>query len=199
MSGLDSTVTGALVAGGFAVVGFSASALTTTSTLRANRNAARDQRLWEKREPLYEQLVGAAMSVQDSANAGRASSARKSSDLLLPPGLLSKNAVYDPSAVQVLRDRGPQVYAYASRDVSHAHDMLLQSLVPVPAVDSKVAEAAQSLMDQVRGEFQPSEIQRESLYWRIRRIRGQYRNRRFRRQIDREEATRARIAGNPRK
>ena len=57
MSGLTATAQGALIAGGAAVIGFAASAWNTSRTVRAARTAARDQRLWEKRSALYEDLV----------------------------------------------------------------------------------------------------------------------------------------------
>jgi hypothetical protein len=57
VSGLPPTVVGALIAGGAAVVGFGASALNTRASLRANRQIARDVRLWDKRSALYEEVL----------------------------------------------------------------------------------------------------------------------------------------------
>lgn len=56
VSGLPPTVVGALIAGGAAVIGFGASAWNTRVTLRAGRQATRDQRFWEKKTALYEDL-----------------------------------------------------------------------------------------------------------------------------------------------
>jgi hypothetical protein len=56
MSGISSTVTGALIAGGAALIGFGASAWNTRATVRANRQIARDERLWDKKTALYEAL-----------------------------------------------------------------------------------------------------------------------------------------------
>jgi hypothetical protein len=63
MTGLDPTVTGVLVAGGAAIIGFGASALNTGATLRANRQAGRDERLWAKKTALYGELYAAASLV----------------------------------------------------------------------------------------------------------------------------------------
>jgi len=54
---MDPTVAGALIGGGAALIGFGASAWQNAVMLRANRQAARDQRLWEKRTALYEALI----------------------------------------------------------------------------------------------------------------------------------------------
>ena len=55
-SGMDPTVTGALIAGGAALIGFGASAFTTRVTVRANRQIARDERFWGKKTQLYETI-----------------------------------------------------------------------------------------------------------------------------------------------
>src|SRR5215469_8003815 len=55
MSGLPGTVVGALIAGGFAIIGGGLTALNTRATLRANRQASQDQRYWEKKTELYEE------------------------------------------------------------------------------------------------------------------------------------------------
>jgi len=51
---MDPTIAGALIGGGAALVGFGASAWQNRAILRANHEAARNQRLWEKRSALYE-------------------------------------------------------------------------------------------------------------------------------------------------
>lgn len=56
---MNPTVTGALIAGAAALIGFGASVLTNSSTLRANRRLARDQMLWQKKTELYEALESA--------------------------------------------------------------------------------------------------------------------------------------------
>lgn len=56
MSGLDPTVTGALIAGGAALIGFGAAVLSNSATLSANRRMARDQLLWQKKTELYETI-----------------------------------------------------------------------------------------------------------------------------------------------
>jgi hypothetical protein len=66
MSGLPPTVVGALIAGGAAVIGFGASALTNTATLRSNRRQARDQLLWEKKTELYDAMFKAATEERSS-------------------------------------------------------------------------------------------------------------------------------------
>jgi hypothetical protein len=53
---LDPTITGALIAGGAAIIGFAASGWSTRATVRAGRDVARDQRLWLKKSALYEAL-----------------------------------------------------------------------------------------------------------------------------------------------
>ena len=57
MSGLPAVVWGSIIAGGAALIGYGASALTTRATVRASRQAAQDQRLWEKRSVLYEAVM----------------------------------------------------------------------------------------------------------------------------------------------
>jgi hypothetical protein len=69
-AGMDPTVTGALIAGGAALIGFGASALTNRATLRANRRMATDQRLWEKRAAIYEALAAYADSLLASDEHG---------------------------------------------------------------------------------------------------------------------------------
>jgi len=59
MGGLPPTVVGALIAGGAALIGFGASAWNTSRTVRASRAAVRDQRLWEKRSAVYEDIAAA--------------------------------------------------------------------------------------------------------------------------------------------
>jgi hypothetical protein len=54
---MDPTITGALIAGAAALIGFGASTWNTRATVEANQQAALDQRLWEKRSELYEQLM----------------------------------------------------------------------------------------------------------------------------------------------
>ena len=56
---MDPTISGALVGVAAGSIGFAAAAWQTRATLRANREAARDQRLWEKRSALYEALLRA--------------------------------------------------------------------------------------------------------------------------------------------
>jgi hypothetical protein len=158
---LNATVTGAFIAGGFAVVGFGASAIATAATLRANRIAAQDQRLWEKRAPMYEQIIGAAKSVADSANGGEFTGTFNVAQA-------TGAAQYDPSAVQVLRDHEAQVWTYSSFSVSVGHAVLLRRLMPVPSAAQEVFEAATSLIDLVRTELQPDTPQRVR---RLRRVR----------------------------
>jgi hypothetical protein len=64
MSGLPPIVIGALIAGGFAIVGGGMAAMNTRATLRANRDVERDRRLWEKKSALYEELYAAADELQ---------------------------------------------------------------------------------------------------------------------------------------
>jgi hypothetical protein len=54
---MDSTVQAALIGVGGALLGFAASALTATMTMRASRDAAHEQRLWEKRSGVYEGIL----------------------------------------------------------------------------------------------------------------------------------------------
>jgi hypothetical protein len=63
---MDPTIAGALIAGGAAVIGFGASAWQNASTVRSSRQAARDQRLWEKKSALYETLLDVAMHTRTS-------------------------------------------------------------------------------------------------------------------------------------
>ena len=63
---MDPAITGTLIGGSFALVGVGASLWATSRTLRANRELAREERLWEKRSATYEQLLAAIpVSVTD--------------------------------------------------------------------------------------------------------------------------------------
>ncbi len=70
-SGMDPTIAGALIGGGFAVIGFAASAWQNSPTLRATQRAAREQRLWEKRTTLYEELLAIATEKRTTVEAMR--------------------------------------------------------------------------------------------------------------------------------
>jgi hypothetical protein len=59
---MDPTVTGALIAGGAALIGFGGSALTSQATLRVNRKMQRDQLLWDKQTALYEAIDAVLIS-----------------------------------------------------------------------------------------------------------------------------------------
>jgi hypothetical protein len=131
MAGLDPTVQGALIGGGAAVIGFAASAWNTRVTVRANRNAAHDQRVWEKRAPLYEQL------------------------LALSPDLGTHNA--GAAALEVMANLRPQVLAYASDKVRHAYSALVTSCSWPSANSNQIQTEAENLIGLVRNELQPSE------------------------------------------
>jgi hypothetical protein len=70
MSGSTSGVTTAVIAGGFAVggavIGFCGSAWNTRASLRASRDAVREQRLWEQRSPLYRFLLSDIVAAQSN-------------------------------------------------------------------------------------------------------------------------------------
>lgn len=59
---LSPTIGGALIGSGAALIAVIVTTLGTFATLRANRTAARDERLWERRTELYETLVEVAVS-----------------------------------------------------------------------------------------------------------------------------------------
>src|SRR5215469_8831708 len=65
MSGLPGYVTGALIAGGFAIIGGGLTALNTRATLRVNQQESREQRLWEKKTALYEDLYTASHQLDE--------------------------------------------------------------------------------------------------------------------------------------
>ncbi len=54
---MDPAIAGALIGGSFAIVGVAASIWATSRTLRANREEARAERLWDKRAALYETMI----------------------------------------------------------------------------------------------------------------------------------------------
>lgn len=58
-SGMDAAIAGALIGGGAAVIGFGASAWQSVVSQRAQRTAAVEQRLWEKRSGVYERVLDA--------------------------------------------------------------------------------------------------------------------------------------------
>jgi hypothetical protein len=53
---MNPTVTGALIAGCAALIGFAASGWQNARSIGASRRTARDQRLWEKKTSLYEEI-----------------------------------------------------------------------------------------------------------------------------------------------
>jgi len=153
MSGLNPLFTSLIGLGG-AVIGFGASAVTTAVTVRANRNAARDDRLWDKRAPLYEQLL-APLELVHYFEAG-----------------IGADAAAYASAVEDLKRHKPQVFAYAHEQVYRALEHLLARIEdPVPAgateawetfyghhrrqVPATVKDAAWHLMILIREEMQP--------------------------------------------
>ena len=95
-------MTGALIAGGAALIGFTASGWQTNRTIRANRQIARDQRLWDKKTALYEAIDAAVEFPVDEDG------------FPLPE--------MDPEAVRSVRDAldavKPAVRLYAGRAVS---------------------------------------------------------------------------------
>jgi hypothetical protein len=62
LEALNPTIAGSLIGGGAALIAVIVSALGTGATLRANRIATREERLWEKRTALYEALIEVAVS-----------------------------------------------------------------------------------------------------------------------------------------
>lgn len=58
---LNPTVEGALIGSGAALIAVILTTLGTFATLRANRVATRDERLWERRTALYEELIEIAL------------------------------------------------------------------------------------------------------------------------------------------
>jgi hypothetical protein len=104
---MNPTVTGALIGGGAAIVGFVASAWNTARTVRSNREAAREQRLWDKRSALYEALLRDVESLRNR------------------PGNLSTPA-QDMSAS--LQASAPLVHAYASDVVLNRYDDLTSQM-----------------------------------------------------------------------
>src|SRR5215510_11029093 len=54
---MDPVIAGTLIGGGFATLGTAASIWATSRTLRANRQMAANDRLWEKRSALSEQML----------------------------------------------------------------------------------------------------------------------------------------------
>ncbi|HKR70124.1 MAG TPA: hypothetical protein VJT16_14885 [Streptosporangiaceae bacterium] len=54
---MDPAIAGTLIGGGFALIGVGASIWATSRTLKANREMAQDERLWEKRSALYEEIL----------------------------------------------------------------------------------------------------------------------------------------------
>jgi hypothetical protein len=68
-SGMNPTVTGALIAGGAALVGFAASVWQNSRTIRASNRSAREQRLWDRKAALYEEIIGRIRELEDVESA----------------------------------------------------------------------------------------------------------------------------------
>ena len=62
---MDPTVTGALIAGGAALVGFAASGWQNSMTIRASNRTSREQRLWDRKAALYEEIFARLREIED--------------------------------------------------------------------------------------------------------------------------------------
>ena len=148
MTGSSPTVVGALIAGGAAMVGFGASAVTTGLTLRANRRLARDQLLWARNTELYEELA----ALIDSAGRSRKP---------------------QPDHAKGFLDLLPRVQLYASVPVRSAYRRLINTFAVIPAAktaaDNRLFEALQAALLDLQSRIR-SDVQGDSRNWMIRFI-----------------------------
>lgn len=149
---MDPVIAGTLIGGRFASIGTAASIWATRRTLLANREMARDDRLWEKRSALYEQLLEQT-TVIDSEHL---------------------DAIFH----SLERLRTP-AWSYASDGVLHQYWVTLQALQDVEQPREVADEARQvivameethRLARRVREHLQ--ETRRPGLLWRLRHPRG---------------------------
>src|SRR5215472_10408937 len=141
---MDPTITGALIAGGAALVGFGASAWQTRITVRANRRDVRDQLLWAKRTELYESLLEATEA----------------------PDLAEHLSIRDwsPRLRTTLEPRQDAVYLYASDVVYAANNRLWKAIVGMRQAttdppnlspqEEELAAAVRALKGLIRSEVQ---------------------------------------------
>ena len=66
---MNPTVTGALIAGGAALVGFAASGWQNSRTIRASNRSAREQRLWDRKAAVYEEIFARIRELEDVESA----------------------------------------------------------------------------------------------------------------------------------
>lgn len=66
---MNPTVTGALIAGGAALVGFAASGWQNSRTIRASDKVAREQRLWDRKAAVYEEIFARIRALEDVESA----------------------------------------------------------------------------------------------------------------------------------
>jgi hypothetical protein len=114
-SGMDPTIAGALIGGGAAVLGFGASAWQNAVSLRASQRAAVEQRLWEKRSAIYEQLLEVAQTADIPVDG-------------VPEALVSSLRKFEAS-----------ILGYASDQVHRAFGRTLILLQGVPPEHDEVA------------------------------------------------------------
>lgn len=156
---LNPTIGGALIGSGAALIAVILTTLGTAATLRANRIAARDERLWERRTELYETLMDIGVSHRPSAE-----------------------------KKELLKLQDSKVFAYASESVlkwySHAlavsespflrspevNDILRTSLKQQDP-DEYVARATvvrltNTIRDELQGEKSRDLVLRARTYWR---------------------------------
>jgi hypothetical protein len=101
---MDPTVTGALIAGGAALIGFAASGWQNNRTIRANLQSARDERFWDKKTELYESII-ALLNAGDRAHY---------SVPLQPAGYQALDALR-----RALNEHDSAMRLYASQDVAN--------------------------------------------------------------------------------
>ena len=66
---MNPTVTGAVIAGGAALVGFAASAWQNSRTISASDKVAREQRLWDRKAAVYEEIFARIRALEDVESA----------------------------------------------------------------------------------------------------------------------------------
>ena len=66
---MNPTVTGAVIAGGAALVGFAASGWKNSRTIRASDKVAREQRLWDRKAAVYEEIFARIRALEDVESA----------------------------------------------------------------------------------------------------------------------------------
>ena len=156
MSGSVSGVVTALIAGGFAVVGFGASSWQNSRTIRANRIMAQEQRIWDRKAALYESIyaqVAALDALEGPASADGLRQIWNALGLLRPAVMLYGTDRVSAACASLSRGLRMAVSALEEREADpEAFD---RKSLALPDFMRHVREPSDVLRDAMREDIQP--------------------------------------------